>query len=119
MLDGEVKLKLKWDLTFDMSGGWKRAQPAGRRPLDGVVRRRAHWFVRLPMARSKRKRHERPFWISVTEYVGSGRPPSANQPPAMPIFSGSTDTNQKRVVPQTAQKWRSWSWFCEARGETS
>src|SRR5437868_3428487 len=25
-------------LTFDMSGGWKRAQPAGNRPLDGGVR---------------------------------------------------------------------------------
>ncbi len=25
-------------LTFDMSGGWKRAQPAGNRPLDGRVR---------------------------------------------------------------------------------
>jgi hypothetical protein len=25
-------------LTFDMSGGWKRAQPAGNRSLDGGVR---------------------------------------------------------------------------------
>ena len=32
-------------LTFDMSGGWKRAKHAGRRPLDGRVR--AHvWFAR-------------------------------------------------------------------------
>lgn len=27
-------------LTFDMSGGWKRAKPAGNRPLDGGVRPR-------------------------------------------------------------------------------
>ena len=26
-------------LTFDMSGGWRQAQPAGNRPLDGRVRR--------------------------------------------------------------------------------
>src|SRR5258705_11866363 len=25
-------------LTFDMSGSWKRAKPAGRRPLNGRVR---------------------------------------------------------------------------------
>ncbi len=25
-------------LTFDMSGGWKQAKLAGRRPLDGMVR---------------------------------------------------------------------------------
>ena len=25
-------------LTFDMSGGWRRAKPAGSRPLDGRVR---------------------------------------------------------------------------------
>jgi hypothetical protein len=25
-------------LTLDMSGGWKRAKHAGRRPLDGRVR---------------------------------------------------------------------------------
>src|SRR3954454_5646604 len=30
---------LRGGLTFDMSGGWKRAQPAGNRPLDGRVRR--------------------------------------------------------------------------------
>ena len=35
---GEVKLKLMWDLTFDMSGGAKRAQRALGRPLDGGVR---------------------------------------------------------------------------------
>lgn len=29
------------ELTFDMSGGFQRAQPAGNRPLDGRVRRRA------------------------------------------------------------------------------
>jgi len=29
-------------LTFDMSGGCKRAKHAGRRPLDGRVRRRIH-----------------------------------------------------------------------------
>ena len=28
-----------WRLTLDMSGGWKRAKHAGRRPLDGRVRR--------------------------------------------------------------------------------
>ena len=35
---GEVKLKLRWDLTSDMSGGFGLAQPAQRRPLDGEVR---------------------------------------------------------------------------------
>jgi hypothetical protein len=25
-------------LTFDMSGGWRQAKPAGKRPLDGRVR---------------------------------------------------------------------------------
>jgi hypothetical protein len=29
-------------LTFDMSGGWKRAKHAGRRPLDGRVRAHSH-----------------------------------------------------------------------------
>jgi hypothetical protein len=28
-----------WRLTFDMSGGWKQAKLAGRRPLDGGVGR--------------------------------------------------------------------------------
>jgi hypothetical protein len=29
-------------LTIDMSGGWKRAKHAGRRPLDGRVRAHSH-----------------------------------------------------------------------------
>jgi len=31
--------RLSCRLTLDMSGGWKRAKHAGRRPLDGGVRR--------------------------------------------------------------------------------
>ena len=36
-----------WGLTFDMSGGWKRAKHAGRRPLDGRVRPRStdYWLA--------------------------------------------------------------------------
>jgi len=38
---------LRAGLTFDMSGGWRRAQPAGNRPLDGRVRplgrNGSHW----------------------------------------------------------------------------
>ena len=36
---GEVKLKLKWDLTFDMSGRLGPVQLAQGCPLDGGVRR--------------------------------------------------------------------------------
>jgi len=32
---------LFWGLTFDMSGGGQTAKLAGRRPLDGGVRRRS------------------------------------------------------------------------------
>ena len=48
------KLKLMWDLTFDMSGVFGLAQPAQRRPLDGGVRRhRRH-------AGGKRQPHSTP-----------------------------------------------------------
>ncbi len=33
-------VSLFFSLTFDRSGGWKRAKSAGRRPLDGRVRHR-------------------------------------------------------------------------------
>ena len=93
-------------LTFDMSGGPKGAKRPLARPLDGGVRRRAHcgYACQCPGRETQAS-----LFRSVTEYVGSGRPPSAKQPPAIPIFSGRIDTNQKRVVPQTAQKCRSWS----------
>jgi hypothetical protein len=39
-------------LTFDMSGGWKRAQPAGNRPLDGGVRPQ-HMACNLQVARCR------------------------------------------------------------------
>src|SRR5712691_1490086 len=32
-------------LAFDMSGGWRQAKPAGRRPLDGRVRRHLAWAI--------------------------------------------------------------------------
>jgi hypothetical protein len=35
----EQELWHGWRLTFDMSGMWKRAKPAGTCPLDGRVRR--------------------------------------------------------------------------------
>ena len=38
ILDSECDLRHEC-LTLDMSGGWKRAKHAGRRPLDGRVRR--------------------------------------------------------------------------------
>jgi hypothetical protein len=88
-------------LTLDMSGGWKQAKLAGRRPLDGRVRR----LVEQSMLAN----HERQF---ATPYCARHEPLAANRTqatnhsstrPAVPARRAGTS---RRLVPTPASDQR-------------
>src|SRR5687768_14460631 len=53
--------RVHWGLTSDMSGGWKRAKPAGRRPLDGRVSRHSRWTLCVAVGRAARSQRSTDF----------------------------------------------------------